>query len=213
MASQKRRGLLSNLLQRWPAYQDLQEWRQGRPFNQLGTGETAVSESTRGLRARTDEADRVVPSICPYCAVGCSQLIYVKDEKITAIEGNPHSPINGGTLCPKGAATFGLLINPARVTTVRYRAPYSEKWEDKPDGSTRIDQVVYCAMERIAQLVKETRDRGYQERDGKTGKRLSRCTNIASLGGATLDNEENYLLKKLFGGGLGMIWIENQARV
>lgn len=204
MAQQKRRGLLTHLLQRWPAYQDLQQWRQGRPLDQLGMGDTAVSEHTRGMRARIDEADRVVPSVCPYCAVGCGQLIYVKDEKITAIEGNPHSPVNGGTLCPKGAATFGLLINPSRVTTVQYRAPYSEKWEEKP-----LD----WAMERIAQRVKETRDRGYQERDEQTGKRLSRCPNIASLGGATLDNEENYLIKKLFGAGLGMIWIENQARI
>src|SRR5438309_12131232 len=104
MADEKPRGLLRSLLQRWPAYQDLQEWRAGRPFDQLGTGETAVSDYTRGLRARTDAADRVVPSVCPYCSVGCSQLIYVRDGKIINIEGNPESPVNGGTLCPKGAA-------------------------------------------------------------------------------------------------------------
>src|SRR5436309_8148164 len=98
MADEKPRPR-TGLLQRWPAYQDLKEWRRGRPFDQLGTGETAVSEHTRGIRARTDEADRVVPSICPYCAVGCSQLIYVKDERIIDIEGNPHSPVNGGALC------------------------------------------------------------------------------------------------------------------
>lgn len=204
MPDAKSHGFLSNLLRRWPAYQDLQEWRQGRPFDQLGLGETAVSNHTRGMHARTDEADKVVPSVCPYCAVGCGQLIYVKDEKIINIEGNPESPINGGTLCPKGAATFGMLINPARVTTVKYRAPYSDRWEDRP-----LD----WAMERIAQLVKQTRDRSYQERDPETGRTLNRCTGIASLGGATLDNEENYLIKKLFGAGLGMIWIENQARI
>jgi formate dehydrogenase major subunit len=204
MAQQKPRGFFSNLLHRWPAYQDVQQWRQGRPIGQLGLGETAISEHTRGLRARTDAADKVVHSVCPYCAVGCGQLIYVKDGKIIDIEGNPESPVNGGTLCPKGAATFGMLINPARVTTVKYRAPHSDRWEEKP-----LD----WAMERIAQLVKETRDRAYQERDPESGKALSRCPNIASLGGATLDNEENYLIKKLFGAGLGIIWIENQARI
>ena len=204
MAQNRTHGWISGWLQRWPAYQDLQQWRAGKPFVQLGTGETAVSDHTRGLHARTDDADRVVASVCPYCAVGCGQLIYVKNEKIIDIEGNPESPINGGTLCPKGAATFGMLINPARVTRVKYRAPYSDCWEEKP-----LD----WAMERIAQLVKETRDRAYQETDPESGKTLHRCPNIASLGGATLDDEENYLIKKLFGAGLGMIWIENQARI
>src|SRR5436190_617249 len=97
---------LRHWLERWPAFRDLKEWRQGRPFDELGLGETAVSDFTRSLEPRVRDADRVVPSICPYCAVGCSQLIYVKDEKIVDIEGNPASPINGGTLCPKGAATF-----------------------------------------------------------------------------------------------------------
>jgi len=111
--------------------------------------------------------------------------------------------INGGTLCPKGSATYGFIVNPARVTKVKYRAPYSDHWEERPLG---------WAMERIAQLTKSTRDRGYQGQDAG-GKTLNRCSNIASLGGATLDNEENYLIKKLFGGGLGMAWIENQARI
>jgi formate dehydrogenase major subunit len=204
MAASRSGSFFLNLLRRWPAYQDLQEWRAGRPFDQLGTGETAVSDHTRGMRARTDLADKVVPSICPYCSVGCGQLIHVRDGKIINIEGNPESPINGGTLCPKGAATYGLLVNPARVTTVKYRAPYSDRWEDRP-----LD----WAMERIAQLVKATRDAGYEEKDPESGKTLNRCVNIASLGGATLDNEENYCIKKLFGAGLGMIWIENQARI
>lgn len=200
----QRASWIRNLLHRWPAYQDLEEWRRGRPLSQLGLGETAVSDRTRGLEPRTRAADRVVESVCPYCAIGCGQLIYVRDNKIIDIEGNPNSPINGGTLCPKGAATFGLLVNPARVTTVKYRAPYSDRWEEKP-----LD----WAMERIAQRMKETRDATYQEKDPETGKLLHRCMGIASLGGATLDNEENYLIKKLFSGGLGIIWIENQARV
>lgn len=195
---------MRHALERWPALQDLGQWRQGRPFDQLGLGETAISSFTKSIEPRLRNADRVVASICPYCAVGCGQLIYVKDGKVIAIEGNPDSPISGGTLCPKGAATFGFLVNPARVTTVKYRAPYSDHWEERP-----LD----WAIERIAQLVKETRDEGYKEKDAETGKILSHCHNIASLGGSTLDNEENYLIKKLFSGGLGMIWIENQARV
>jgi len=199
-----RRRFPASLLERWPAFQDLRQWLDGQPFDRLSLGQTAISEATRGIAPRIRDADAVVPSICPYCAVGCSQLIYTKNRKIIDIEGNPSSPINGGTLCPKGAATFGLLVNPERVTHVKYRAPFSERWEERP-----LD----WAMERIAQLVKSTRDARYQERDPETGRTLNHSSNIASLGGATLDNEENYLIKKLFGGGLGMVWIENQARV
>ncbi len=191
-------------LERWPAFQDLRALVRGRRIDDLGLGDTAISDATRAVAPRVRDADRVVASICPYCAVGCSQLVYVKDERIIDIEGNPASPINGGTLCPKGAATFGMLVNPLRVTTVKYRAPYSDRWEERP---------LAWAMERIARLVKDTRDRGYQAKDPESGKTLNRCVTIASLGGATLDNEENYLIKKLFGGGLGMVWIENQARV
>src|SRR3954447_22806825 len=204
MADDRRGGFLRHWLERWPAYQDLREFTQGCRFDQLGLGDTAISNHTRGMEPRTRAADKVSPSICPYCAVGCGQLVYARDGQIIDIEGNPHSPINGGTLCPKGAATFGLLVNPARITTVKYRAPYSNHWEDRP-----LD----WAMERIAQRVKETRDAGYQVTEPESGKALNRCFNIASLGGATLDNEENYLIKKLFGAGLGMVWIENQARV
>src|SRR5437762_7758857 len=175
----------------------------GRLKHYVGMVPNPISGPTRAIHARVRGLDASV-SVCPYCAVGCSQLIYTRDGRIVDIEGNYASPINGGTLCPKGAATFGLLINPARVTTVRYRAPYSDRWEERP-----LD----WAMERIAHLVKETRDRGYQERDEQSGRILHRCVNIASLGGATLDNEENYLIKKLFNAGLGMVWIENQARV
>jgi len=165
--------------------------------------DTATSSFTRTLHPRIREADTVVASVCPYCAVGCSQLIYARQGRIINVEGNPASPINGGTLCPKGSATYGLIVNPARITKVNYRAPYSDHWEERP-----LD----WAMERIANLVKSTRAKGYQTQDAD-GRTLNRCFNIASLGGATLDNEENYLIKKLFGGGLGMVWIENQARI
>ena len=142
-------------------------------------------------------------SVCPYCAVGCSQNVYTKDGQIIDIEGDPESPINEGTLCPKGANTYQLVHNPHRITHVMYRAPFAEKWERRP---------LQWAMERIAQLVKETRDRDFVERDAK-GLTVNNLTTIAHLGGATLDNEENYLIKKLFAGGLGMLPIENQARI
>ena len=193
-----------DLVARWPAWQQLRAWRNGQPFDELALDSTVLSGFSRGLEPRTSGADTVVNGICPYCAVGCSQLIYVKAGKVIDIEGNPRSPVNGGTLCPKGAATFSLMVNPARVTVVRYRAPRSDHWEERP-----LD----WAMDRIAHLVKDTRDRGYQTEDPESGRTVNRCFNIASLGGATLDNEENYLIKKLFGGGLGMVWIENQARI
>jgi len=186
-------GLLSRL-SRWPLVRQIAD---------LGMGMEAMSDHTRRWQPRILEADGKVVSVCPFCAVGCSQLIYVKNGRIIDIEGNPESPINGGTLCPKGAATFELLSNPNRWTTVRYRAPYSDHWEDRP-----LD----WAMERIARLVKEARDRDWRERNER-GENVRSVTTIASLGGASLDNEENYLIKKLFGGGLGMVWIENQARV
>jgi formate dehydrogenase major subunit len=159
------------------------------------------SRESRELRARIAGAAKTI-SVCPYCAVGCSQAVYHRDGRILDIEGNPDSPINAGTLCPKGAATYQLSVNPLRLTTVKYRAPYSDHWEDRP-----LD----WAMERIAQLVKETRDRTFEERDGD-GKTVNRTMAIAHLGGATLDNEENYFIKKLFAG-LGMVWVENQARI
>jgi formate dehydrogenase major subunit len=141
--------------------------------------------------------------ICPYCAVGCGQLVYTKEGKIIDIEGDPESPINEGTLCPKGANTFQLVCNPHRITKVKYRAPYSDHWEERP---------LEWAMDRIAALVKETRDKHFVEHD-QNGMLVNRTTAIAHLGGATLDNEENYLIKKLLNGGLGIIPIENQARI
>lgn len=141
--------------------------------------------------------------VCPYCAVGCGQLVYTKSGKIIDIEGDPESPISEGTLCPKGANTYQLIENPHRVTRVKYRPPGGDHWETRP-----LD----WAMDRIAQLVKETRDKHFTERD-EHGALVNRTTAIGHLGGATLDNEENYLIKKLFSGGLGIIPIENQARI
>jgi formate dehydrogenase major subunit len=164
--------------------------------------ERPVSPKTQEVRSRLGGAE-VGVSVCPYCAVGCSQLVYHKDGTVLSIEGNYESFINGGTLCPKGSATYGLVVNPRRLTTVKYRAPHSDHWED-----VSLD----WAMDRIAQLVKQTRDTTYvhQTPDGKT---VNRTTAIAHLGGATLDNEENYVIKKLFAAGLGMVYIENQARI
>ena len=160
-----------------------------------------LTPPTVSKQSRLRGAD-VTRSVCPYCAVGCSQLIYSKRGRVIDIEGNPDSPINEGTLCPKGANTFQLSVNPHRVTTVLYRAPYSDKWEHRP---------LEWAMDRIAERVKETRDADFVER--RDGTLLNHVTTMASLGGATLDNEENYLIKKLLNGGLGIVAIENQARI
>jgi formate dehydrogenase major subunit len=157
---------------------------------------TAASERTENLSPRTSTADKVVGSVCPYCAVGCGQLVYVKDERIIDIEGDPASPISHGCLCPKGAATFQLVTGSHRVKHVLYRRPYSREWEKIP-----LD----VATEMVAQRVKYTRDATWEEP-------LRRTMGIAHLGGATLDNEENYLIKKLFAS-LGIVQIENQARI
>jgi formate dehydrogenase major subunit len=180
----------------WPAFTEILRTHIGV------VPERPVSPHTADIRPRL-EGSEVGVSLCPYCAVGCSQLVYHRGDTVLSIEGNYESFINGGTLCPKGSATSGLITNPRRLTTVKYRAPGSDHWEDKP-----LD----WAMERIAQLTKKTRDETYVDTtpDGKT---VNRTTGIAHLGGATLDNEENYLIKKLFGAGLGMVYIENQARI
>jgi formate dehydrogenase major subunit len=145
----------------------------------------------------------VTEGVCPYCAVGCGQLIYTKGGKIIDIEGNPESPINEGTLCPKGANAFQLAVNEHRVTKVLYRAPYSDKWETRS-----LD----WALDQIARRVKETRDADFATRN-EQGRLLNSVRTIGTLGGATIDNEENYLIKKLFGAGLGVVSIENQARI
>ncbi len=164
----------------------------------------AESEYSRTWRPRLEEADKVGTSICPYCAVGCAQLVYARDNRIIHVEGDPRSPINQGTLCPKGAATIGWMQNPNRLTKVKYRAPYSNRWEERS-----LD----WAMERIAQRVKQTRDESFVRTLPPSNETVNHTMALAELGGATLDNEENYLIKKLFAGGLGMVWIENQARV
>lgn len=149
------------------------------------------------------EGATVTESVCPYCAVGCGLHVYTKGGQIIDIEGNPRSPINEGTLCPKGANSFQLAVNPHRVKNVMYRAPYSDHWETKS-----LD----WALDRIAQRVKETRDEGFKAKT-EDGLLLNAVQNMGTLGGATLDNEENYLIKKLFSAGLGIVSIENQARI
>ncbi|MBX9679261.1 MAG: hypothetical protein K2X38_10910 [Gemmataceae bacterium] len=157
-----------------------------------------TAAKTSRLRGAT-----VTASVCPYCAVGCGQLIYTKAGTLINIEGDPRSPINEGTLCPKGANTYQLSTNPHRVTHVLYRAPYATAWETKP-----LD----WAMDQIARRVKDARDRGFVTHDAK-GQPLNGVKNIGTLGGATLDIEENYLIKKLFSVGLGVLSVENQARI
>jgi formate dehydrogenase major subunit len=145
----------------------------------------------------------VAESVCPYCSVGCGQLIYSKGGSLIDIEGDPESPISGGHLCPKGANAFQLAVNSHRVKNVLYRAPYSDHWETK---------TLDWAMDQIAQRVKSARDADFTERD-EEGRLLNSVRSIGTLGGASIDNEENYLIKKLFCGGLGVVSIENQARI
>jgi formate dehydrogenase major subunit len=170
--------------------------------DRTGRGAAVESPKTRSHVARTETADRVVASVCPYCAVGCGQRIYVKDEKVVQIEGDPDSPVSRGRLCPKGSASEQLVNSPSRQTAVLYRRPYGTEWEP-------LD--LETATDMIAERVLDTRARTWQERDDK-GALLRRTLGIAGLGGATLDNEENYLIKKLFTA-LGAIQIENQARI
>lgn len=183
-------------LGRWPLL------RQLRRRDARALGEAARSARSDALRPRTERADRVVSSICPYCAVGCAQRVFVEDGRITNIEGDPASPISRGRLCPKGAATFQLVTGSHRVDRVLYRRPGGTAWETLP-----LEQ----AMDMVAERVKRARDGSWEETD-RHGRRVHRAMGLAHLGGATLDNEENYLLKKLFTG-LGMVQVENQARI
>ncbi|NYD99692.1 formate dehydrogenase major subunit [Kineosphaera limosa] len=181
------------------------EWpvlRQVRTGDFLGRGPAVTSAKTRAKHPRTQDADTVAQSVCPYCAVGCGQKVYAKNNRVIAIEGDPDSPVSRGRLCPKGAASEQLVNSPTRVTKVRYRAPYATDWSDL-DVDTAVDM--------IADRMIETRRRTWQDTD-EAGRKLSRTMGIASLGGATLDNEENYLIKKLFTS-LGAVQIENQARI
>ena len=172
------------------------------PFLQLGGRPQPVSPRTSRLRPRIDGAEKTI-SVCPYCAVGCSQVVYHRDNQILDIEGNPESPINAGTLCPKGAATYQLHVNDDRLKQVLYRAPYSDHWEPRS---------LAWAMEHVARRIKETRDAHWVGADQEDIP-VNHTDGLAALGGATLDNEENYLIKKLLGGGLGVVSIENQARI
>jgi formate dehydrogenase major subunit len=165
-------------------------------------GDSAASDRTKSLEPRTKHADKVVGSVCPYCAVGCAQLVYVKNGKIIDIEGDPASPLSNGCLCPKGAATFQLVTGSYRVQDVLYRPPFGTAWQRIP---------LATAMRMVAERVKKTRDTTW-EGHNENGDRLRRTMGIAHLGGATLDNEENYLIKKLFTA-LGIVQIENQARI
>ncbi len=182
----------------------LKDWSLPRQLaGQSSRDDAARSTASETLRPRLEHADTVGTGICPFCAVGCGQLIYAKDGKPIHVEGDPRSPVNQGTLCPKGAGTLGLLLSPERVNQVMWRAPHSDRWEPKP---------LEWAMDRIAMLTKRTRDETYVS-SLPDGTEVNHSLGIASLGGATLDNEENYLIKKLLGGGLGVVNIENQARI
>jgi formate dehydrogenase major subunit len=180
----------------WPVY------RQLTGSDPLGRGAAAQSKRSKGLRPRTATADTVARSVCPYCAVGCGQRVFVQDGKVTQIEGDPDSPISRGRLCPKGCASAQLVTGPQREQKVRYRAPYATDW-------TELD--LATAMDMVVDRVLAARREGWQDLDHNDHV-VNRTLGFASLGGATLDNEENYLIKKLFTA-LGAIQIENQARI
>ncbi len=183
-------------IQDWPVY------RQLTGTDPLGRGAAAQSRRSKELTARTETADSMARSVCPYCAVGCGQRIFVKDGKVVQIEGDPDSPISKGRLCPKGSASKSLVTSDRRVQKVMYRRPYGTDWEE-------LD--LDTAMEMIADRMLTARDAGWQDTDDE-GHPLNRTLGFSSLGGATLDNEENYLIKKLFTA-MGAIQIENQARI
>jgi formate dehydrogenase major subunit len=185
------------LLERWPV---LRQLRDGDP---LGLGPAVRSERSKKLKPRIDEAEHVVESVCPYCAVGCGQLVYVKDGDVTHIEGDPASPISRGRLCPKGQASKSYVQSPLREYKVKYRRPYGTQWEELP-----LDD----AMEMIADRIVTTRAATWEEKTADEKGPANRTMAIGNLGGATLDNEENYLIKKLCFA-LGIVQVENQARI
>ena len=187
---------ITSRLGSWPLVRQLAD---GDP---LGLGKSVRSKRSATLRARIDDADTVASSICPYCAVGCGQRVYVKGGEVVQIEGDVRSPISRGRLCPKGAASRGYITSPLREYKVKYRRPYGTEWEE-----LALEQ----AMDMIADRVLDTRARTWQETDAD-GDPTKRTLAIANLGGATLDNEENYLIKKLMTA-LGVVQVENQARI
>jgi formate dehydrogenase major subunit len=182
----------------WPVY------RQLTGTDPLGRGAAAQSDHSKSLTARTETADSVARSVCPYCAVGCGQKVFVKDGKVVQIEGDPDSPVSRGRLCPKGSASLSLVTSDRRQQKVLYRRPYGTEWET-------LD--LETAMDMITDRVLAAREETWQETDPEHGRPVNRTLGISSLGGATLDNEENYLIKKVFTGGLGMVCISNQARI
>jgi formate dehydrogenase major subunit len=186
--------MISELLRRWPLARQIL-------LGTDGTGPEAMSQYTRDLVPKNHGAE-FTRSICPYCGVGCGQVVFHKDGELISIEGDPGSPISRGHLCPKGADTFELHTHPNRLMTVKYRRPYSTAWENLSLGT---------AMDMVADRVWDSRERTFV--DEQDGQKVMHTTQVAHLGGATLDNEENYLIKKLFCGGLGMSCISNQARI
>jgi len=183
-------------MRRWPLLEQL------KGGDRTGRGAAARSAASTALTARTGSATEVVRSVCPFCAVGCGQRVFVRDGEIIQIEGDPDSPISRGRLCPKGAASRSLVTGPHRLTKIKYRPPFATEWAELD-----LDE----AMDRIADRVVATRAATWQEHDAH-GRRVARSLGIGSLGGATLDNEENYLLKKLLTA-LGFLQVENQARI
>jgi formate dehydrogenase major subunit len=181
--------MLAELFLKWPLVRQLRGEGDG-------TRREAMSDATRSLR-RKNHAAEVARSVCPYCAVGCGQIVYHRDGRIVSIEGDPASPISRGHLCPKGAASYELVTHPGRATKVKYRAARSAHW---------VDLDLELAVEMVADRIWKSRERTFDERYMHT-------TGIAHLGGATLDIEENYLIKKLFTAGLGMVCLSNQARI
>ncbi len=188
---------LFDLLSRWPVIRQLKEG------DSTALGDTAMSERSLHMEPRTRHADACVKSVCPYCAVGCGQRVFVQDGRILDIEGDEDSPVSRGRLCPKGAATFQLVTGSHRLHHCLYRRPGGTRWELLP-----LEQ----AMNMVAERVRKTRDSTWEARDSQ-GHAVNRTLGIAHLGGATLDNEENYLIKKLFTAGLGIVQVENQARI
>jgi formate dehydrogenase major subunit len=177
--------MLAELLLRWPLIRQLR-----------GDQDAAVSDRTRNLQKKNAEAE-VARSICPYCGVGCGQLVFHRNGRVVNIEGDPASPISRGHLCPKGAASYELVTHSGRATKVKYRPPRSSEW---------MEMDLETAVDLVAERVWETRSRTFDKEHNHT-------TGIAHLGGATLDVEENYLIKKLFTAGLGMVCLSNQARI
>jgi formate dehydrogenase major subunit len=181
--------VLAELLLKWPLIRQLRDRADG-------TGAESMSDKTRALKPKNDDT-KVARSICPYCGVGCGQLVYHRDGKLISIEGDPQSPVSRGHLCPKGADSFQLVTHEGRAKTVKYRAPHEREW---------TDITLERAMEMVADRMWETRERTFDDT-------VMHTTGMAHLGGATLDDEENYLIKKLFTAGLGMVCLSNQARI